>query len=139
MSRFIFKQFLVLLFISFVNNSYGQSKNTIRENNIQTLTVYETRSDKDGKEIIESVITYDTDGNVIEEKEFNNEGRFKKHVKYVYDQNSNKIKEMEYNEKGEVIESVEYKYDGKLKTERIVYDEKGKIINRKKYEYKRFN
>ena len=117
---------------------FSQGKTTRRENEIKTITVYEQKADRGKYETIESVTIFDKKGNTIEEKEFNKEGKFKKHMKYEYDSESRKIKETELDESGKILEIVEYKFDGDLKTERITYNDKGKVIAKKRYVYTKF-
>lgn len=127
----------ILLSINFVSNA--QKKALLKDNEIKSITVYESKNGSNEDETIESFTLFDKKGNVIEEKEYSSDGKFKKHFIYEYDENSNKIKEIETDEDGKLLQTIIYKYDGDLKTEKIVYDNKNKIIHKKRYLYSKFN
>ncbi len=127
----IFAVFIILT--AFEANA--QDKKTVKEQKIKQVTVYEEKSGKGSSEKIESITVFDKNGNVVEEKEFNSEGKLKKHVKTIYNENGHKIKETELDESGEIIEVTEYKYKDGLKIEKTTKNKKGEILETKRYEY----
>lgn len=133
MRKYILTALFFLSVILFGINA--QDKKEIREKNIKTITVYEEKVEKNKKEIVESVTTYDKNGNELELIEYNSEGKFKKHFKWKYNSDFQKIKEIELDESGDIIETTEYKYQNGLKSERTVFNGKGEVLEKKRYVY----
>jgi hypothetical protein len=156
-------RFLTIFTILFIccNGIYGQKKKSALRNNLKSLVVYEQKYDKaTGKPVKDSEAKFDTQGNVVEEIEYE-DNKISKHVKYdfddagkkiketeldatgktskiteyKYDDNGKKIKETEINSSGKPYKIIEYKYDGDLKTEKVVYDGNHKIKSKKTYQY----
>jgi hypothetical protein len=151
---------LVLMMVCAVS-VYGQKKKSAVRNRLKTMTVYE-QSEKN-KNIKDSETKFDTQGNIVEEIEYE-DGKVKKHMKYEFDGDGNKIreteldnagkamkntefkydndgkktKEIELNALGKASKTTEYKYDGDLKTEKIVYDANNKVKSRKTYQYQTY-
>jgi hypothetical protein len=124
-----------VLLVLFIVPVQGQGRKEIMHKGIKSITVYEENVDEKLKEHLESVTIYDKNGKIIEEKEFNSEGKLKWHVVNVYDENGQKIKETEYDAKGNVLEMNEYTYQNSLRVLRVKYNGKGEIIEKKRYVY----
>lgn len=84
---------------------------------------------------IEVEAFYDKNGEIIELKEWDGDGKLKKHEKYEYDDSGNKVKETEFDSKGKVDKITEYKYKGKLRTEKTILYPNGKIKSKRVYSY----
>ena len=114
----------------------GQSKKTIREKKIASRTVQEYFLDEGMDEpVIESVESYDTEGNLLEIKEFNSKGDIKLWEKYSYDGDGNVVETQFFNARGK-LESKEINvYSDGLRVEKQYYNNKDKLVKRKVYEY----
>jgi len=114
----------------------GQSKKTIREKKIASRTVQEYFLDEGMDEpVIESVESYDTEGNLLEIKEFNSKGDIKLWEKYTYDGDGNVVETQFFNARGK-LESKEINvYSDGLRVEKQYYNNKDKMVKRKVYEY----
>lgn len=134
MKRIIYIIGFFLLFVNILPVT-GQSKKFIREHKIKLIKVLEERPQKSDDKILESLTRFDEHGNIIEEIEYNNEGKLKSHRKYEYDKSGNRIKEIEFDEDGKVISKTVYTFQQGLRKEKVKYDEKGKIKYRKIYIY----
>lgn len=106
---------------------------------LKTVTVYDEKFDNlISKKVIESQVTYDIKGNILEEIEYSGT-KVTKHFQYQYDENSNKIKEIEFDAAGKVSKTSEYKIDSRgLRTEKTIYGPDGKLRRRKTYVYTTF-
>jgi len=103
---------------------------------LKSVTVQEEDFAKsNGSKQLESEITYDQAGNVIEEKQYK-DGKFSSHEKSEYDKDGNKIKVTEFDESGKLLKYTAYKYEKGLKTEKVVYGANQKMKSRKTYQYK---
>ncbi len=99
-------------------------------------SVTEISLDSKEKETTRAFKAYDEIGNLIEEKEFDDDGKLKDHVKYEYNSGGLKVKEIHFTADGKPAEITTYEYDSKgnriAKTET---DGSGKVKSRKKYVY----
>jgi hypothetical protein len=124
------------MFVISEGGIWAQKKKTVLEKNIRSVTVYnEDYVKNNGRQVKDSYTRYDADGNVVEEIEYDEYGKEKKHVLYEYDKQGNKIKETTLTPKGTPATITEFKYENGLKKEKIVYNGSGKMILRKKYVY----
>lgn len=129
-------------------NVFAQSKKEIRENKINTETVYNTKT-ADGKEVKDSYTVFDKNGNQIEKVDYNKDGLVKTTEKHTYDANKNKTEETVYDANGKLLSKSSYfynsndekigeiEYDGKgniLKQSYTTYDAKGFKIEKKTYD-----
>lgn len=128
-----FTYILLLLFISITISA--QKKDPIKENKVRSVTEYKQDMEKNGSKVKDCYTLYDTNGNILEEIEYDSAGKIKKHSKYQFDANSNKIKEIELTPDGKVSRTTEYKYNGNLRSEKNVYDGSGKHKSKKTYQY----
>lgn len=113
----------------------AQKKNSVKENNIRSITEFKQDIEKNGSKIKEAYTLYDVQGNILEEIEYDASGKVKLHMKYQYDSNNNKIKEIELNPDGKTVRTTEYKYNGNLRTEKHIYDGAGKLKSKRFYQY----
>ncbi|MCX7987653.1 MAG: hypothetical protein N2662_12020 [Bacteroidales bacterium] len=135
MSAKLFLSGALLLILPLVNVD-AQKKKTVLEKHIKTVTVYNEDYEKNnGRQVKDSFTRFDEEGNVIEEIEYDEYGKVKKHLLYEYDKDGNKIKETSLTPKGTTASVIEFKYENGLKKEKIVYNGSGKIIQKKKYIY----
>ncbi|HOK51912.1 MAG: hypothetical protein WHT29_01665 [Bacteroidales bacterium] len=115
---------------------YAQKKKTVQEKHIKSVIVYNEDYEKNnGRQVKDSYTRFDEEGNVLEEIEYDEYGKEKKHVLYEYDKDGNKIKETNLTPKGNKASVIEYRYENGLKKEKIVYNGSGKVILKKKYVY----
>ena len=127
---------LTLLVSVFVLSIHGQKKKDIQSHKIKSTTVYNEDAEKTkGKQVLDSYTKYDESGNTVEEIEYDEVGKIKKHVVYEYDDDGNKTKEIELKPDGSKDKVVEYKYKDGLKTERVTYLGNGKLKSKKKFVY----
>jgi hypothetical protein len=106
---------------------------------LKTVTVYDEKFDNlITKKVIESQVTYDIKGNILEEIEYTGT-KVTKHFQYQYDADGNKIKEIEFDASGKVSKTSEYKIDSRgLRTEKTIFGPDGKLKTRKTYVYTTF-
>jgi|WetSurMetagenome_2_1015567.scaffolds.fasta_scaffold10548_2 hypothetical protein len=116
----------------FAQEKAGQPK-------LKTVTVYDEKFDNlISKKVIESQVTYDIKGNILEEIEYTGT-KVTKHFQYQYDADGNKIKEIEFDPSGKVSKTSEYKIDSRgLRTEKTIFGTDGKLKTRKTYVYTTF-
>lgn len=126
---------LILLLVG-VTLVSGQGKKTIRERKIASVTIQEYFL-KEGMDepVVESVETYDENGEMIEIQEFNKKGEIKKWEKYRYDEDGNLIEEIFLDEKGRITRTEKTIFEDGLRVERQFYDEKGRLYKKKAYLY----
>lgn len=116
---------------------FAQSEEIIRSKNIVSQTVYEYFIEEGLKDpVVERIERYDTDGNMIEEKEMNKEGEVREWMKYTYDTEGNKVEETILNIRGGQEERIEWIYKDGLVVEKKYYDHKDRLVKRKEYKYK---
>ncbi len=128
--------YCAIFFILITLNLFSQKKKTVVQKNIKSVTEYnEDYLKNNGRSVKESFTKYDEGGNVVEEIEYDEYGKEKKHILYEYNEEGDKIKEIKLTPQGTKASITEYKYENGLKKEKIVYDGKGKIVLRKKYIY----
>ena len=134
------KRLIVVLpvFIFFLSaQSYGQQ--TVAKDKIKTIVVYEEKFNVlVSKKLKESEVTYDQNGNIIEDIQYT-DGKVSKHFRYQFDNDGNKVKEEEFDSGGKLIEYSSYKIENGVRTEKVVYDPNGKMKSRKTYQYTRFD
>lgn len=114
----------------------GQGKKTIRERKIASVTVQEYFLEEGMDEpVVESVETYDENGELIEIREYNKKGEIKKWEKYRYDEAGNLVEEVVLDEKGRITSTEKTIFEDGLRVERQFYDDKGRLYKKKAYLY----
>ncbi len=123
-------KFIVLaFFILTCSTAYAQNKAGIKS--VKEISV-ETKD----KEVTRSFQSFDKNGNVIEEIEYDDDGRIKDHTKYEYNADHLKIKETHLTPDSKTEEVTMYEYDAKgNRISKTVMDGNGKIKSKKKYVY----
>lgn len=125
MNRFL--KFTVLLFISF--SSFGQEKgfydvdnsyhHMYKKHKVKSLNVYTKEYDEKGtlnEEYLESITNFDTNGNIIREKEFYDASTAAWEIQYMYNSNHQLIK-LEWtwlDDKDQEMTEFEYDAENKL-------------------------
>ena len=72
---------------------------------------------------------YDANGNILEEREYNENGGLEDYTTYAYDANDNLLEERYYNEYGSLESRETYTYDREdRETEHCSYDESGSLL-----------
>ena len=118
----------------------AQSKKTLREKNIISLTVNEYFLEENAnKPVVELYEAYNEEGELIEIKEFNSSGIIKRWEKYAYNEDGDIIEEVFLNDKGKVDTTEKTIYKDGLRVEKQFYDAKGKLYKKKVYVYEYSN
>lgn len=114
----------------------GQGKKTIREKQIESITVHEYFLEEGIEEpLVESVEKYNEDGELVELQEFNKRGGVKKWEKFIYDDDGNLVEQQFLDEKGRIDRSEKNIYKDDLRVEKHFFDEKGRLYKKKAYLY----
>jgi hypothetical protein len=131
------KLFLPALTFLWVSVSVaGQGTRTIKEKKIASRTVQEYFIEKGMDEpVIESLETYDENGQLTEIKEFDNKGDLKRWEKYTYDDDGNEVEVISLNAKGKLEKREVNIYSEGLRVEKQFYNQKDRLVKRKVYEY----
>ncbi|MCE3225845.1 MAG: hypothetical protein K0S32_396 [Bacteroidetes bacterium] len=123
----------VILALFLVNVSFGQKKKEIKKYGVRAIVVTETHG---SKTVNDSKTTYDGNGEVIEEVNYDKEGTIKSTVKYKNNKDGDVVEEAEYDEKGALKEKRQYKYNGLgEKVEELVTDKDNKVLKKSVYTY----
>lgn len=140
----------------------AQGRKDIRDAAVKKEVEYKSTY-KTGKEVktINAISFYDSNGNEIEIREYDDFGKITRHecytynagndktsvtkydpagkvkkvVKYTLDEDGRKIGETVYNSAGKLVETSKYTYNGKFKTEKLTYDAANKLIEKKTWSY----
>lgn len=114
----------------------GQSKKTIREEGIASITVQEYFLEEGMDEpVVESIEKFNEDGELVEIKEYNKKGDIKRWERYVYDADGHLVEEVFLDEKGRITETEKNIYEDELRIEKQFYNSKGDLYKKKVYEY----
>lgn len=114
----------------------AQSAKKVKEYKITTKQTIEIEVERGTKaRTIEEFEAFNADGNIIEYRDYNSDGKLKSWIKYEYNADEEIIKEVYLNEKGNLIESIEYIFKDGLKTEKLYFDSKHRLVKKKVYEY----
>ncbi len=104
---------VICIFSAFLSNTvFSQSKKDIVKYDIKNVTAT-TTINKDGSEVsfTDFSESYDKEGNVIEEKERDSKGDFRKHITRKFNRSGKLLEETQWNEKGGVIKKYIAVYD----------------------------
>ena len=116
--------------------AFGQGKKTIKEKGITSITVQEYFIDEGMRRpVVESVETYNKNGDLIEIKEFSKREEIQKWEKYVYDSQGNLVEEIFLDERGDVERREKNVYKDGLRVEKQYFDDRDRLTKRKVYEY----
>ncbi|RED98375.1 hypothetical protein [Marinoscillum furvescens] len=129
---------LLTLFVLLLICSYGsaQSKKTIRNKGVSVIKTYEQDIIQGEKSmLIEKEEYFDSDGELIEEKEISEKGRIKSWIKYERDGEGNVLVETHLSDGGKQELRLEYTYENGLRVEKRYYDDRDRLYKMKKYEY----
>lgn len=114
----------------------AQSKKTIRTKHISTQTVHEYFIEEGFKDpVVESIESYNENGDVLEIKVFNKGGEIKKWEKYAYNEDGEVVEEVFLDARGRVTSTEKNIYEDGLRVEKQYFDPKGKLYKKKVYEY----
>lgn len=134
--KIIRKIYITLLTVFFTALVHAQSPKEVVKHNIATKQVVEIEVERGTKaRSVEEFEAYDKNGNLIEKKDFNNDGELKEWVKYEYNEDEEVVKEIYLDEKGKVLESIVFVFKDGLKKEKLYYDSKNRLVKKKVYEY----
>lgn len=126
----------ILSFVIIAAPLLGQSKTTIREKKISSITVQEYFvAEGMDKPVVESIETYDENGNLLEIKEFNSKGELKLWEKYTYNEEGDLVETQFFNTRGKLERKEINVYSNGLRTEKQYYNNKNKLVKHKVYEY----
>ena len=129
---------VAILFASFVVLSVSaQSKKDLKKNKVKSVRETETTL-VNGKELTadNSFYRYDSNNEVIEEIDYDSEGKVKMHNTYVYNKNGDKIEEVVYHSDGKIKKKKVFKYNSTGdKTDETQYDAAGNLIQKSTYAY----
>jgi len=118
------------------DNLYSQSRNEVRDLDIESVTEIEVDyEDSNGKEIVRFKTFYDKRGNIIKELDYDKSGKLTEIITYEYNEDDNKIKEIHYKPNNTIIKTYTYNYEKGLLTERKEYDKNNKLVSRNTYKY----
>lgn len=126
----------MIMLLSMTAIGWGQSKKTVREKGISSVTVQEYFIEEGMIDpVVESLERYDEQGDLVELKEFNKTGDVKKWEKYVYDDDGNLVEEAFLDGKGRITRTEKNIYADGLRIEKHYFNDKGYLYKRKVYEY----
>ena len=93
--------------------------------------------DSNGREYLEKIERYDNDGRMVEEIEYDNSEKIKKHIQYAYEDGL-LMKEIHLDHKGRIERTEVYEYDEDgLEISKKYFNAKNKIYKEKKYQYQK--
>jgi len=130
---------MTLLAFCICSASFSQKKKDIKKDKIKSTTETITKIEN-GKEVTykDSYTSFDKNGNIIEEINYNKDGTVKKRHTSRFDDGKNKTEEIEYEGvDGKAIQKKhQYSYNSKGdKILEITYDGAGKLIKKEVYTY----
>jgi YD repeat-containing protein len=156
----MFRTLIVVLLLTQLNTLHAQKKKEVKKHKILSESTVKTIANHT---IPVSDTKFDAEGNITEETEYDEDGKFQRLTKYLYDQEGKlleeqrldaskvlvdkkiykysptgkKTEELHQSKEGKTIKKSVWKYDAKgLKTEKVTYDGENKIVSVKKTNYK---
>ena len=101
----------------------------------QTESAIETKGGK-SVEIKRHYQQFDQRGNVVDEINYDGDGKITEELKYEYNNQNQKVKEIHFTPQGKIDEIATYEYDAKgNKISKITTDGSGKLKSKKKWTY----
>lgn len=131
---------IALLLASSISLATAQKSKDISKYKVKSVTYMVTKV-VDGQKTTfkESTITFDSNGNPIEELRFDKTGKLKKKETFVYNKNNKVTEHVIYNADGTVKKKEIKKFNSSNdKIEEIVLDGNGREIKRTRYNYNSF-
>ena len=133
------KYFIFLFLFMGCSDVFAQSKKEVKKHNIKSCTVSVTVPDSaTGKEktFTDSYMAFDKSGQVIEEKEYDRNGKFRKHESHKYNKNNDETESIVYDENGSIARktSTEYNSLNDKKSESI-FNGKGALLEKTQFLY----
>ncbi len=114
----------------------AQDRKEIRDLGIKSITIQEYFIEEGLDEpLIESVTTFNADGEVTELKEINRRGEVTRWEKYAYDGERNLTEEVFLDPKGKVIRTEKSVFKDGLRVEKQFFNERDKLYKKKVYVY----
>jgi YD repeat-containing protein len=114
----------------------GQNSAAVKEHKIASVTVQEYFIEEGmNKPVVESFAAFNEQGELIELKEFSNEGDVKRWEKYAYNEEGKLVEEVFLDGKGKVERKEKSIYKDGLRIEKQFFNSKDKLYKRKVYEY----
>lgn len=130
------KFILSCVMLALVSALSGQDRKEIRDLGIVSKTTHEYFIEEGLDEpLVESIESFNEDGELIEVKEFNKRGEITRWEKYGYDEDRNLIEEVFLNAKGKVTRKEKSVFKDGLKVEKHYYNERDKLYKKKVYLY----
>lgn len=129
---------VILLFILLIGHaSWAQSKKTIIEKGILVKTTYRQDFEEGEKDrVLDKVETFNERGELVDLKVYDSAGKYAKDwFQYKYNSDGELIEEVEYDSKQKFKERTVYKYANGLKISKEVFDEKERLSKQTTYEY----
>jgi hypothetical protein len=133
-----FKGTLILISLLIVSQLIiAQSKETIIEKGIVVKTTYKQDLEDGEKERrIDKIETFNSKGELVDLKIYNSGGKYAKDwFVYTYNSDGKLIEELEYDSKKKLKDRTVYKYVDGLRTSKEVFDAKGRLSRKTTYEY----
>ena len=126
--------FIILFSLSAAG--YCQSKKTIRERGITSLTVQEYFIEEGMDEpLVESIEKFNEEGELIEVQEYNRRGEVTKWERYAYDEDGNLVEEVFLDHRGKVERTEKSIYEDGLRVEKQFYNNRDRLYKKKEYLY----
>lgn len=115
----------------------GQSKKEIIKYQLKSKTEHKADyKDGNGKMLLDEVHVYDKRGNVIQEINYDADGKLKEEIKYFFNSENLLEREEYYNSKGKLTRKIIYTYNEKgFKTTKKEFNDKDKLLIEKTYTY----
>ena len=116
-------------------------KNVKIKGNIKTLKIYEVKAKENNSNTnkasayMHCVLTYDKNGNMLEEKHFKGGDTLNYYVRYSYNKNNNHATDSTYDRKNKLTERSSYKYENGYLIEEQKFNASGSLDETKKYLY----
>lgn len=118
------------LFLS--GNLFAQTKSPVKST---TEFAIETKGGK-SVDIKRHYQEYDQHGNLVDEIDYDSDGKVQEELKYEYNSQNQKVKEIHFTPDGKIDEMTTYEYDEKgNRISKIVTEGNGKLKSKKKYFY----
>ncbi len=129
------KNTLLLLLIFAISGVFAQGKSDVIARGIEVRRFYETDVQNAGKEYLYKEEFYNYQGEIVEHKEYNEDGKITLWTKYKFDQQANVIEELELDSKGKQKKRIVHKYENGLRVAKDYYDSKDRLYQSRRYDY----